>query len=83
EDLNEFERLEVWELIPRPDKVMVITLKWIYKVKLEELGGIMKKTRLDWLLVVTIKKRELILRNLLLQWQDLRLFDFFSHLLLT
>nr|GEU78557.1 putative reverse transcriptase domain-containing protein [Tanacetum cinerariifolium] len=27
EDLNEFERLEVWELVPRPDKVMVITLK--------------------------------------------------------
>nr|GEW64640.1 hypothetical protein [Tanacetum cinerariifolium] len=29
------------------DKVMVITLKWIYKVKLDELGGILKnKTRL-------------------------------------
>ncbi|GKA98313.1 hypothetical protein Tco_0826250, partial [Tanacetum coccineum] len=42
EELNEFERLEVWELIPRPDKVMVITLKWIYKVKLDELGGILK-----------------------------------------
>ncbi|GJS28027.1 retrovirus-related pol polyprotein from transposon TNT 1-94 [Tanacetum coccineum] len=27
EELNEFERLEVWELIPRLDKVMVITLK--------------------------------------------------------
>nr|GEZ45722.1 retrovirus-related Pol polyprotein from transposon TNT 1-94 [Tanacetum cinerariifolium] len=38
EELNEFERLEVWELIPRPYKVMVITLKWIYKVKLDELG---------------------------------------------
>nr|GFA56232.1 retrovirus-related Pol polyprotein from transposon TNT 1-94 [Tanacetum cinerariifolium] len=38
EELNEFERLDVWELVPRPDKVMVITLKWIYKVKLEELG---------------------------------------------
>ncbi|GJX82119.1 integrase, catalytic region, zinc finger, CCHC-type containing protein [Tanacetum coccineum] len=31
EELNEFERLEVWELVPRLDKVMVITLKWIYK----------------------------------------------------
>nr|GEV70743.1 hypothetical protein [Tanacetum cinerariifolium] len=30
-----------------PDKVMVITLKWIYKVKLDELGGILKnKARL-------------------------------------
>ncbi|GJU15543.1 retrovirus-related pol polyprotein from transposon TNT 1-94 [Tanacetum coccineum] len=47
EKLNEFERLEVWELVPRPDKVMVITLKWIYKVKLDELRGILKnKARL-------------------------------------
>nr|GEZ20838.1 hypothetical protein [Tanacetum cinerariifolium] len=47
EELNEFERLEVWELVPRPDQVMVITLKWIYKVKLNELGGILKnKARL-------------------------------------
>nr|GEY79620.1 hypothetical protein [Tanacetum cinerariifolium] len=42
EELNEFERLEVWELVPQPDQVMVITLKWIYKVKLDELGGILK-----------------------------------------
>nr|GEX67216.1 retrovirus-related Pol polyprotein from transposon TNT 1-94 [Tanacetum cinerariifolium] len=35
------------ELVPRSDKVMVITLKWIYKVKLDELGGILKnKARL-------------------------------------
>ncbi|GJY60860.1 retrovirus-related pol polyprotein from transposon TNT 1-94 [Tanacetum coccineum] len=47
EELNEFEHLEVWELVPRLDKVMVITLKWIYKVKLDELGGILKnKARL-------------------------------------
>ncbi|GKB07873.1 retrovirus-related pol polyprotein from transposon TNT 1-94 [Tanacetum coccineum] len=47
EEINEFERLEVWELVPCLDKVMVITLKWIYKVKLDELGGIIKnKARL-------------------------------------
>nr|GEX00148.1 retrovirus-related Pol polyprotein from transposon TNT 1-94 [Tanacetum cinerariifolium] len=47
EEFDEFERLEVWELVSRPDKVMVITLKWIYKVKLDELGGILKnKARL-------------------------------------
>ncbi|GKA93954.1 uncharacterized mitochondrial protein-like protein [Tanacetum coccineum] len=46
-ELNEFKRLEVWELAPHPDKVMVINLKWIYKVKLDELGGILKnKARL-------------------------------------
>nr|GFA25094.1 retrovirus-related Pol polyprotein from transposon TNT 1-94 [Tanacetum cinerariifolium] len=42
EELNEFERLDVWELVPCPDKVLVITLKWIYKVKLDELGRILK-----------------------------------------
>nr|GEW59015.1 retrotransposon protein, putative, Ty1-copia subclass [Tanacetum cinerariifolium] len=47
EEINEFERLKVWELVPRPNKVMVITLKWIYKVKLDELRGILKnKARL-------------------------------------
>nr|GFB14178.1 retrovirus-related Pol polyprotein from transposon TNT 1-94 [Tanacetum cinerariifolium] len=47
EELNEFKCLKVWELVPRPDKVMVITLKWMYNVKLDELGGILKnKARL-------------------------------------
>nr|GEU39756.1 integrase, catalytic region, zinc finger, CCHC-type, peptidase aspartic, catalytic [Tanacetum cinerariifolium] len=45
EELNELERLEVWELVPRPDKVMVITLKWIYKmdVKTAFLNGILRE----------------------------------------
>nr|GEW85040.1 hypothetical protein [Tanacetum cinerariifolium] len=62
QELHEFKRLEVWELVPRPDKVMVITLKWIYKVKLDELGGILKnKARL----VARVKLDELggILKN--------------------
>nr|GEV99820.1 hypothetical protein [Tanacetum cinerariifolium] len=42
EELQEFKRLKVWELVPPPDKVMVITLKWIYKVRLDELRGILK-----------------------------------------
>nr|GEV18561.1 retrovirus-related Pol polyprotein from transposon TNT 1-94 [Tanacetum cinerariifolium] len=47
EELKEFERLEVWKLVPWPNKVMVITLKWIYKVKLDKLGGNLKnKARL-------------------------------------
>ncbi|GJY10881.1 retrovirus-related pol polyprotein from transposon TNT 1-94 [Tanacetum coccineum] len=47
EELNEFERLEVWELMPHPDRVMIMTLKWIYKVKLDEMGGVLKnKARL-------------------------------------
>nr|GEW55376.1 retrovirus-related Pol polyprotein from transposon TNT 1-94 [Tanacetum cinerariifolium] len=47
EELNEFERLDVWELVPCPYHVIIITLKWIYKVKLEELVGVLKnKARL-------------------------------------
>nr|GFB24857.1 hypothetical protein [Tanacetum cinerariifolium] len=47
EEIYKLERLDVWELVPRPNKVLVITLKWIYKVKLDELGGILKnKARL-------------------------------------
>ncbi|GJS00649.1 retrovirus-related pol polyprotein from transposon TNT 1-94 [Tanacetum coccineum] len=47
QELNEFECLEVLELVPHPDYVMVITLKWIYKVKLDEIGGVLKnKARL-------------------------------------
>ncbi|GKF68462.1 retrovirus-related pol polyprotein from transposon TNT 1-94, partial [Tanacetum coccineum] len=47
EELHEFECLEVWELVPPPDKAFFISLKWIYKVKLDELGGILKnKARL-------------------------------------
>nr|GEV85222.1 hypothetical protein [Tanacetum cinerariifolium] len=28
----------IWELVPRLERVMIITLKWIFKVKLDELG---------------------------------------------
>ncbi|GJR78078.1 retrovirus-related pol polyprotein from transposon TNT 1-94 [Tanacetum coccineum] len=40
DEIHKFDRLEVWELVPRPIYVMVIALKWIYKVKLDEYGDI-------------------------------------------
>ncbi|GKA43200.1 retrovirus-related pol polyprotein from transposon TNT 1-94 [Tanacetum coccineum] len=47
EEIHEFERLQVWELVPCPDKVLLIKLKWIYKVKTDEFGGVLKnKARL-------------------------------------
>ncbi|GKE44423.1 hypothetical protein Tco_1471707 [Tanacetum coccineum] len=36
EEIHEFERLQVWELVPCLKKVMLIKLKWIYKVKTDE-----------------------------------------------
>ncbi|GKB83613.1 retrovirus-related pol polyprotein from transposon TNT 1-94 [Tanacetum coccineum] len=32
----------VWELVPPPDYAMIIALKWIYKVKLDEYGDVLK-----------------------------------------
>ncbi|GKA27256.1 retrovirus-related pol polyprotein from transposon TNT 1-94 [Tanacetum coccineum] len=47
EEIHEFERLKVWELVPCPDNVFLIKLKWIYKVKTDESGGVLKnKARL-------------------------------------
>nr|GEX05584.1 retrovirus-related Pol polyprotein from transposon TNT 1-94 [Tanacetum cinerariifolium] len=47
DEIYEFDRLQVWELVPQPDCVMIILLKWIYKVKLDEYGDVLKnKARL-------------------------------------
>ncbi|GJR24027.1 retrovirus-related pol polyprotein from transposon TNT 1-94 [Tanacetum coccineum] len=47
EEIHEFQRLEVWELVSCPDKVLLIKLKWIYKVKMDKFGGVLKnKARL-------------------------------------
>ncbi|GJS85652.1 retrovirus-related pol polyprotein from transposon TNT 1-94 [Tanacetum coccineum] len=47
EEIHEFKRLEVWELVSYPDNVFLIKLKWIYKVKTDEFGGVLKnKARL-------------------------------------
>nr|GFC36248.1 Gag-Pol polyprotein [Tanacetum cinerariifolium] len=47
DEIHEFDRLQMWELVPQPDCVMIIALKWIYKVKLDEYGDVLKnKARL-------------------------------------
>ncbi|GJV30751.1 putative ribonuclease H-like domain-containing protein [Tanacetum coccineum] len=47
DEIYKFDRLQVWELVPQPDCVMIISLKWIYKVKLDEYGDVLKnKARL-------------------------------------
>nr|GFC97504.1 retrovirus-related Pol polyprotein from transposon TNT 1-94 [Tanacetum cinerariifolium] len=47
DEIYKFNRLQVWELVPQPDYVMIIALKWIYKVKLDEYGDVLKnKARL-------------------------------------
>ncbi|GJS90128.1 putative ribonuclease H-like domain-containing protein [Tanacetum coccineum] len=47
EEIHEFDRLDVWKLVPPLDYAMIIALKWIYKVKLDEYGDVLKnKARL-------------------------------------
>ncbi|GKE59804.1 retrovirus-related pol polyprotein from transposon TNT 1-94 [Tanacetum coccineum] len=47
EEIHEFERLEVWELVQCLDYVFLIKLKLIYKVKTDESSGVLKnKARL-------------------------------------
>ncbi|GJU25036.1 integrase, catalytic region, zinc finger, CCHC-type containing protein [Tanacetum coccineum] len=47
EEIYEFERLAVWELVPAPLHSLVIGLKWVYKIKLDEYGDVLKnKARL-------------------------------------
>nr|GEW06341.1 retrovirus-related Pol polyprotein from transposon TNT 1-94 [Tanacetum cinerariifolium] len=47
DEIHEFDRLQVWELVPQPYCVLIIALKWIYKVKLDEYDDVLKnKARL-------------------------------------
>nr|GEU95223.1 copia protein [Tanacetum cinerariifolium] len=43
DEIHEFDRLEVWVLVRKPNNAMIIALKWIYKVKLDEYGDVLKK----------------------------------------
>nr|GEU33532.1 hypothetical protein [Tanacetum cinerariifolium] len=36
DEIHKFDQLQVWELVPQPDYVMIIAFKWIYNVKLDD-----------------------------------------------
>ncbi|RVW19492.1 putative mitochondrial protein [Vitis vinifera] len=47
EELNQFERSEVWELVPRPSNQSVIGTRWVFRNKMDENGIIVRnKARL-------------------------------------
>ena len=47
EELNQFERNQVWELVPKPDDRPEIGTRWVYRNKLDESGIIVRnKARL-------------------------------------
>nr|GEV91763.1 uncharacterized mitochondrial protein AtMg00810-like [Tanacetum cinerariifolium] len=47
EELHQFIRLDVWELVPLPDDIKPLTLKWLFKKKHDEENTVIRnKTRL-------------------------------------
>ncbi|GKD31459.1 retrovirus-related pol polyprotein from transposon TNT 1-94, partial [Tanacetum coccineum] len=46
DEIHKFDQLDVWELVPPPDCAMIIALKWIYKVKLDEYGDLLEAIRI-------------------------------------
>ncbi|GJT32289.1 retrovirus-related pol polyprotein from transposon TNT 1-94 [Tanacetum coccineum] len=42
QEIHKFERLQVWELVSRPDKVLLIKIKWIYKAKTGDISRVLK-----------------------------------------
>ncbi|GAA0170844.1 hypothetical protein LIER_25020 [Lithospermum erythrorhizon] len=43
EELVQFQRNDVWELVPRPKNHNIIGTKWIFKNKSDELGVVSRK----------------------------------------
>ena len=47
EELNQFERNQIWKLVPRPKDHSIIGTKWIFRNKLDEHGNMIRnKARL-------------------------------------
>ncbi|GKB20613.1 retrovirus-related pol polyprotein from transposon TNT 1-94 [Tanacetum coccineum] len=45
DELNQFERLQVWELVPRPEGKNIISLKWLWKNKCDAENIVVKGYR--------------------------------------
>ncbi|XP_070039137.1 uncharacterized protein [Nicotiana tomentosiformis] len=42
DELNQFERSQVWHLVPRPKDISVIDTKWVFRNKLDEDGTVIR-----------------------------------------
>nr|GFC47374.1 hypothetical protein [Tanacetum cinerariifolium] len=70
EELDQFLRLKVWRLVPRPEGKSVIKTKWIFKNKKDESS------------LVILNKKGLIMMRRLLQLLESKLYACFWHMLL-
>jgi len=42
EELNQFQRNDVWDLVPKPQQKNIIGIKWVFKNKLNEQGEVVR-----------------------------------------
>nr|GFA87665.1 retrovirus-related Pol polyprotein from transposon TNT 1-94 [Tanacetum cinerariifolium] len=71
EEIYEFECLDVWVLVPCPDNILIIPLKWIFKINLDEYRDVLENKA--WLVAKGIvRKLELTSRNPLHRLPDLK-----------
>ena len=42
DELNEFERNKVWRLIPTPKDASVVSLKWVFRNKMDKEGNVIR-----------------------------------------
>ena len=83
EELNQFERQEVWALVPRPkNKSVILELDGSTVINLMVMA-LLYETKPYWLLKVTPGMREFIMMKPMLQLHVLRPSEFFLHLLHT
>jgi len=42
EELDQFDKIQTWELVPRPTNKNVIGMKWVFRNKLNEHGEVVR-----------------------------------------
>jgi hypothetical protein len=76
EELENFERNQVWELVEPPPNCHPIGTKWVWKNKLGE-NEMVVRTSPDSLLRDIVRRRGSTMRRPLLLWPVLRQFESF------
>jgi hypothetical protein len=71
EELDQIEKNNTWELVPRPEDKYVIGSKWVFKNKMNEKGQVVRN-KPDWFVKGMHKLKVRTLMKLLHQWQDWR-----------
>jgi hypothetical protein len=76
EELDQIEKNNTWELVPRPEDKNVIGSKWVFKNKMNEKDKFLG-IKPDWSIKDMHKLKVRTLMKLLHQWQDWKLSEYF------